>query len=247
MSTFELEVLANAAERQAQPKLNLFDYVTKLILPVLSLSVVIFKKDIQPPMFWSLLAVMVVSFAAGFYHPIAVWLQLRRERREDRRVARKAFPELRKFVHRFEEFIGNQANTLHYVAQCDVCDGNGLRYNALGLPELSIWQAFVKNLAERLDRMDPKRASIAELHHDLSAFFDIVGTYDNAYVSLMFDRLPQSERNALTPKGKSSLNTFQQRFTHFIEDYKNFAKDLSESRPALSDVHYAFSIPKLIS
>src|SRR5258708_37918757 len=110
MSSFELEVLGNAADRQEQPKLSLFDYVTKLFLPGLALLALILKKDIQqqPPMFWSLLAFTVVSFAAGFYRPIAAWVQLRRERREDRRVARQAFPELRKFVHRFEEFIDDQ-------------------------------------------------------------------------------------------------------------------------------------------
>lgn len=247
MSTFELEVLANAAGRQEQPKLSLFDYVTKLFLPGLSLLAMILKKDIQPPMFWSLLAFMVVSFAAGFYHPITAWVRLWRERREDRRVARKAFPELRRFVHRFEEFIRNEGSTLHYIAQCDVCDGDGLRYQALRLPELSVWHAFWKNLADRLDRMDMKRAGISELRHELTAFFDIVGTYNNECVSLLFDRLPQNDRSALTPKAKSSLNSFQQRFTHFIEEYKNFAKDLSESRPALHGVHYMFSIPKPIS
>jgi len=248
MSTFELEVLANA-DCQAQPKLSLFDYVTRLVLPGLSLLAVILKKDMQPSMSWALLAFMVFSLAVGFYHPAAASLRLWSERREDRRVARKAFPELRKFVHRFEEFIDNQfqVGMLYYIAQCDVCDGDGLRYQALRLPDLSVWRAFWKNLADRLDRMDMKRASISELRHELTAFFDIVGTYNNECVSLLFDRLPQNDRNALTPNAKSSLNSFQQRFTNFIQEYKNFAKDLSESRPALNDVHYLFSIPKPIS
>jgi hypothetical protein len=183
----------------------------------------------------------------GFVQPIASACGNWAERRGDRRLAHKAFPELRKFVHRFEEFIGNQGNTLHYITQCDVCDGNGLRYQALRLPELSVWHAFWKNLAERLDRMDVKRASISELRHDLTAFFNMVGTYNNECVSLLFDRMSQNDRSALTPKAKSSLNSFQQRFTHFIQEYKNFAKDLSESRPALHDVDYMFSIPKPIS
>src|SRR5260221_8798764 len=103
MSTFELELLANA-ERPQAPKLNVFDYVTRLVLPGLTLLTVIFKKDMQPPMFWSLLAFMCVSFAAGFYHPAAAMLHNWRERREDRRVARAAFPKLRSFAHRFEKY-----------------------------------------------------------------------------------------------------------------------------------------------
>ncbi len=249
MSTFELEVLANATARQEQPKLTPFDYAAKLFLPGLSVIALILTRNIQPRLSWGLLALAFVSLIVGFHQPIATARRNWAERRKDRRVARKAFPELRKFVHRFEEFIDNQfqAGALYYIVQCDVCDGDGLRYQALRLPDLSVWRAFWKNLADRLDRMDMKRASISELRHELTAFFDIVGTYNNECVSLLFDRLPQNDRNALTPKAKSSLNSFQQRFTNFIGEYKNFAKDLSESRPALKDVNYLFSIPKPIS
>lgn len=244
MSTLELELL-NASQKE--PKLTPFDYATKLFLPGLSVIAVILTRNIQPRVSWGLLALAFVSLIAGFHQPVAAVFRNWAERREDRRVARNAFPQLRKLVHRFEEFIGNQSSTLHYIAQGDVCDGNGLRYNALGLPELSVWHAFWTDLAGRLDRMDMKRVDISQLRYELTAFFDIVGTYNNSCVSLLFDRLPQSERNALTPKAKSSLNSFQQRFTHFLEEYKNFAKDLSESRPALVNVHYIFSIPKPIS
>lgn len=249
MSTFELELLANAPGRQEQPKLTPFDYATKLFLPGLSVIAVILTRNLQPRLSWGLLALAFVSLVVGFVQPIASACRNWAERREDRRIARNAFPELRRFVHRFEEFIGTrfQTGTLHYIAQCDVCDGNGLHYQALRLPELSVWHAFWKNLADRLDRMDMKRANISDLRHELTAFFDLVGTYDNECVSLLFDRLPQNERSALTPKAKSSLNSFQQRFAHFIQEYKNFAKDLSESRPSLNDVHYIFSIPKPIS
>src|SRR5260221_85051 len=132
MSTFELELLAHAADRQA-PQLNVFDYVTRLVLPGLALLTVILKKDIPPLAFWALLAFMFVSFAAGFYHPMTAMFRSWHERREDRRVARKALPELRKFVHRFEEFIDSQTSTLHYITVSDVCEGDGMRYNALRL------------------------------------------------------------------------------------------------------------------
>jgi hypothetical protein len=247
MSTFELEILANAADRQAQPKLSLFDYVTRLVLPGLSLLAVIFKKDIQPPIFWSLLTFMVISFAAGFYHPIAASIRNWSERGEDRRTARAAFPKLRSFAHRFEKFIGGYSDTLHYIAQCDVCQGGGQRYHALGLPDLSVWHAFWKDFTDRLDRMNVKHANILELRYAMMAFFDLVGTYDNQCVSALFDRLPQSERDALTPQAKSSLNSFHIRFTHFLKEYENFAMEVCETRPALNGVHFSFSMPKPIS
>src|SRR6266404_3307028 len=247
MSTFELELFANATDHQAQPKLTLFDYVTKLFLPGLSLLAVIFKKDIQPPMFWSLLAFMVASFAAGFYQPIAASVQDWGERRKNRRVARAAFPKLRSFAHRFEKFIGGYCDTLHYIAQSDVCQGYGQRYHALGLPDLSVWNAFWKDFTGRLDRTDVEHANILELRYAMMAFFDLVGTYDHQCVFALFDRLPQSERDALTPQAKSSLNSFHIRFTHFLEEYKNFATEVCETRPALNGVHFSFSMPKPIS
>jgi hypothetical protein len=246
MSTFELELL-NAAGQQAPPKLSPFDYATKLLLPTVAVLAAAFTKNLQPPMFWALLVFGFISFSAGFYEPTVAKFRYWRERREDRRVARAAFPKLRSFAHRFEKYVGGSADTIHYIAQSDVCDGNGMRYNALGLPNLAVWHAFWKDLTDRLDRMDVKHADILELRHAMSAFFDLVGTYNNQCVSALFDRLPQSERDALTAKAKSSLNSFHIQFTHFLEEYKNFAVDVCESRPTMRGIHFSFAIQKPIS
>jgi hypothetical protein len=247
MSTFELELLANQPDRQAQPKLSLFDYATKLFLPTVLVLAAVFTKNLQPPMFWALLVFGFISFSAGFYDPTVAKLRYWRERREDRRVARAAFPKLRSFAHRFEKYVGGSSDTIHYIAQSDVCQGYGQRYNALGLPELSVWHAFWKDLTDRLDRMDVKRANILELRYAMTAFFDLVGTYNNQCVSALFDRLPQNERDAQTAKAKSSLNSFHIQFTHFLEEYKNFAVDVCESRPAMRGIHFSFAIQKPIS
>jgi hypothetical protein len=153
---------------------------------------------------------------------------------------------LRKFAHQFERFVASSnSETLHYIAQSEVTQGHGLRYNALALPELSVWHAFWKDLTDRLDRTDRKRQeSITELRYELRAFFDLVGTYNNQCAWRLFDGLPLSEREALTPQAKSSLNAFQQRFAHFLREYSNFATDLSESRPALKGIHCGFAVPK---
>jgi hypothetical protein len=246
MSTFELELL-NAAGQQAPPKLSPFDYATKLLLPTVAILVAAFTKNLQPPMFWALLLFGFISFSAGFYDPAVGKLRYWSDRRKDRRVARAAFPKLRSFAHRFEKYVGGSSDTIHYIAQSDVCDGNGLRYNALGLPNLAVWHAFWQDLTDRLDRMDVKHADILELRYAMSAFFDLVGTYNNQCVSVLFDRLPQNERDALTAKAKSSLNSFHIQFTHFLEEYKNFVMDVCESRPAMRGIHFSFAIQKPIS
>lgn len=242
MSTLELELL----RANEQPKNNTFDYVTKLILPAISLAALIATRNIKPALSWPLGIFAIVSFVVGLYQPIVGAFHRWAENRKDRRAAREAFPELRKFVHRFEPFLTmSRPDTLHYIAQSEVSEGHGLRYNALALPELSVWRGFWKDLTDRLDRMDAKRqGNITELRYELSAFFDLVGTYNNQCVWRLFDGLPPSEVQTLTPKAKSSLNAFQQRFAHFLRDYTNFATGLSESRPRLSGIHCGFTVPK---
>lgn len=242
MSTLELELL----RANEQPKNDAFDYVSRLILPGLSLVALIATRNIKPALSWPLGIFAIVSFVVGLHQPITGAFHRWAENRKDRRTAREAFPELRKFVHRFESFLNmSRSDTLHYIAQSEVCDGHGLRYNALALPELSVWLGFWKYLTERLDRMDAKRqGSIAELRYELLAFFDLVGTYNHQCVWRLFDALPSNEVQTLTPKAKSSLNAFQQRFAHFLRDYTNLATDLSESRPALKDIHCGFAVPK---
>lgn len=242
MSTLELELL----RANEQPKNSAFDYVTRLILPVLSLVALIATRNIKPALSWPLGIFAIVSFVVGLHQPILGTLHKWSENRKDRRAAREAFPELRKFAHRFESFLTTSSSeTLHYIAQSEVSEGNGLRYNALALPELSVWHGFWKDLTDRLDRVDAKRqGNIRELRHELSAFFDLVGTYNNQCVWRLFDGLPSSEVQTLTPKAKSSLNAFQQRLAHFLREYTNFATDLSESRPALKGIPCGFAVPK---
>jgi hypothetical protein len=242
MSTLELELL----RANEQPKNGAFDYVTRLILPVLSLAALIATRNIKPALSWPLGIFAIVSFVVGLHQPIMSTLRKWAENRKDRRAAREAFPELRKFVHQFESFLTtSRSDTIHYIAQSEVCEGHGLRYNALALPELSVWHGFWKYLTDRLDRMDARRQrSITELRYELLAFFDLVGTYNHQCVWRLFDGLPPSEVQTLTPKAKSSLNAFQQRFAHFLRDYTNFATHLSESRPTLNGIHCRFAVPK---
>lgn len=246
MKMLELELL-NTEEKP--PKYSAFDYVTRLILPVLSLVALIATRNIKPTLSWPLGAFAIVSFVVGLHQPISSTFRKWAEHWKDRRAAREAFPELRRFVHRFEPFLStSNSDTLHYIAQSEVCQGQSQRYNALALPELSVWHAFWKDLTDRLDRMDAKRQrNVRELRHELSAFFDLVGTYNNQCVWKLFDGLPPNERQSLTPQAKSSLNAFQQRFTRLLHEYADFLKDLSESRPALRSLHSGFAIPKPIS
>jgi hypothetical protein len=57
--------------------------------------------------------------------------------------------------------------------------------------------------------------------------------------------MPQDLQNSLRPHVKSSLNSFQQRYVHFLHTYQEFLKDLIESSviPRESGVYFAHPKP----
>jgi hypothetical protein len=63
-------------------------------------------------------------------------------------------------------------------------------------------------------------------------------------VAQMFERMPQDVQNVVTPKIKSSLNSFEQRFALFLKEYEDFVKHLEDVRPVFHGIPYSFARPK---
>ena len=184
----------------------------------------------------ALVVLACFSFAVGLYPSIASAFRAWRTRKKAGEIAYRAFPELRKFVRRFEDFVdGRKNNTLHYIAQSDLCQGNGATYNKLGLPDMAIWSGFRNFFCARIEREEP---TILALRQAIEEFHHLVGSYNNQCAAVVFEPLPQDLHAGMNPKIRSSLNSLQQRLSGFLflSDYQDFAKDLAESTPALSDV-----------
>jgi hypothetical protein len=154
----------------------------------------------------------------------------------------KHSPNLSNWVRRFEDFVdGRQSNTLHALVQNELCQGNGAIYNSLLLPDMGIWTGFRDFFAQRLEKEKP---TLSALRRATFEFHHLVGTYNNQCVALVFERLPPELQNAMTAKAKSSFNSLQQRLLSLLTAYQDFAKNLAESCPALSDVPRYFALPK---
>jgi hypothetical protein len=88
------------------PKPSGFDYLTKLVVPVLALvALILTRSPRQTALTWALLAVAVISLLAGFYSQLFGWIRRRLAAWRDERTARQEFLALRGFVQRFGEFV----------------------------------------------------------------------------------------------------------------------------------------------
>ncbi len=231
-------------EKQEVTKPSGFDLLSKLVLPALSLIALIVAqlKQQQTAILWGLLSFAFLSIAVGFYPRIKTrteaWIQVQRGEKE----AWRRFSEFRKYVRQFGEFSGAQTNdTLHYIVSSELCRNNMSDFGKLGLPTVGFFNGFWYHFNLRVEQQKP---SLAGLRQAIQEFGNLVGTYNNNCVVIVFERLPQDVQASLTPQVKSSLNAFQQRFVRFLQSYQEFLKDLVESGVIPREINVYFSYPK---
>ncbi|MGD0325771.1 MAG: hypothetical protein ABSD45_18745 [Terriglobia bacterium] len=251
MSRQALSDLLDPHEPEKPPKLTIFDYVTKLILPVLALvAVILTRSQKQTALAWGLLGFAFLSLLAAFYPQIASFVKEQARSRRDERIAKRAFPELRKLIYRFGEFVGSNSDTLHYIFQSEVCGNNPYMVTTrLGLPSLDIFQGFWATVR---DQAASEKPNLASFRGTASAFNMLVALYNNHCMYVVFERLPQElwaqvsglpkqveeqvdwERMGRRPPGqladsaRRSLEACRERFNAFLDAYENFLGSLDE-------------------
>ena len=241
MNQFDLGLYQGSSE-PAIRKRSAFEYIASLGLPALAIIATLVSGGNHPRILLALVVAVFLSVGLVFYPSIYVLLRAWRGRKRADQLARRTFPDFRKFVRRFQDFVdGRQNNTLHYIVQNDLCQGNGAIMNRLALPDMAIWSGFRDFFANRVELDEP---TISNLRRGMEEFHFLVGTYNNQCVAAVFDRLPRELQADMTPRAKSSLNSLQQRLSSFLSEYQDFAKDLAESTPALKDVPQYFALPK---
>jgi hypothetical protein len=223
-------------------KPSAFEYIASLGLPALAIVAAILAGRQQRRIAIAFVILACASYAIGLYPSIASALRRWRAHRRAEAIARSAFPEFRKFVRRFENFVdGQQHDTLHDIAQSDLCQGNGSAYNKLGLPDMIMWSSTWRFFADRVEYEEP---TILELHRAIEEFHNLVGSYNDLCVAVVFERLPQDLQAGITPETRVSLNSLQQRLSSFLSDYQDFVNELADATPALKDVPRYFALPK---
>lgn len=227
-----------------ETKTSNLELTARVVIPILALIAFVVANVYGkwPRLSWVLVGVAVFFGVLGHYSALKRVVLKWKARWKDRRTAKKAFPELQEFVRRFAQFVNRQTNdTLHYIVESDIYRGQPALRADCQLPNQDIWIVMRQYFFDRIERQ-PK--TMKELRPALSEFQYLVASYNTFCVTPIFDLLPAEIRRQLTPPVLGKLNLFQQKFRSFLEDYQLFAERLSESRPALKEISYPFSMPK---
>jgi hypothetical protein len=189
---------------------------------------------------WLFVAFGVLIIITAIYKPLEIQYRSWSERRKDRRVAREHWPKFRTYVHRFGDFVSTQTNTtLHYIIANEVTEPTRTELNKL-LVNNSLWYGFWHSFMGRVDRESPV---LSELAYAVEEFHHLVSQYGNFCIAPIFERFPEQLRPTLTEQSKVKLNTFRERYGHFVNEYMAFAKQLSESRPQLQRLPHYLTYP----
>ena len=228
-------------------KPSLFDVITKLLLPALTLAAFVLGqiKGVSQRIEWTLLGATVILVAFGFaFAPVAAKIRQMRERSRDVCATRDALPELKRLARTFSEFVSNgRQDTLQAIYQAELCQHRGDLLAVLPIQQFSLWYSFAHFFNLRVERHSPDPH---ELQTTLQEFHSLVGSYNNCCVTPIFERFPDQLQSALTPRVRSSLNGFQLRFVLFLKEYEDFVKQLEITRPVFSGLPYTFVVPKAL-
>jgi hypothetical protein len=241
------DFFARTANAPAQKKPTLFDVITKLLLPSLTLAAFVLGqiKGVSPRIEWALFTGTIVLAMFGFaFVPLSAKVRRMREQSRDTKATLDALPELTRLARTFSEFVSNgRQDTLQAIYQAELCQHRGDLLAVLPIQQFSIWYRLAHFFDLRVERLtsDPR-----ELQTALQEFHNLVGSYSNCYVTPIFERFPDQLKSALTPRVRSSLNGFQLRFVLFLKEYEDFVKQLEITRPVFSGLPYMFVIPKAL-
>jgi len=196
----------------------------------------------RPRLSWTVIALAVFFTILTYYSTLKKWFTEGKARWDDRRTAKKVFPELQEFVRRFAPFVNRQtSDTLHYIVESDIWQSRPALRVDCQLPNVDIWVYQRQYFSDRLDRQ-PK--TMKELRPALMEFHYLVASYNNFCVAPILELVPANVRAAITPPVLAKLNLFQQKFRSFLQDYQLFAERLSDARPTLKGIPSAFNMPK---
>lgn len=229
-------------ESDDRVRLAPLDFVTRLVFPLAFLLVTVAQLDPQSPWYWIGLGLAILSFGIGIYHPTIAGLRRWLAQRRDRRQAREAYPEFRRFVTRFGQFVDTDAkHDLEEIIRRELRRENVTTRDALGMARKRLFQGFWYHLDKRTRRRNPE---FGEFLDAVSEFNHLVTRYLRETVAPVFDGMPDDVRSSLPARARQELEAFREKLIRFIEDYDEFKARLRDSLETSSFTDAYLSRPK---
>lgn len=219
-------------EAQQPASIDLFDIVTRLVLPLALVLVAVAQLDVETVWYWVVLGLAVLSFIVGIYHPTKNSVEKWRARRRDMRRARDAYPEFKRFVIRFGAFVDTDAqHDLGTIVERELQRPKVTSRDKLGMTRERVFQGFWHHLHKRLHRQTPR---LEEFLDTVSEFNHLVRSYLRDSVRPVFDEMPRETRSRLPEAARGDLKAFREKLTRFVEDYDEFKTRLHDSLESCS-------------
>lgn len=241
LSTFELELL-EAQNHTKKP--SGYDRVKDILLPGVAAAGTIVSIVLDKPVSvtWAMALVTMAFTGYSAYPPIIAAIRRRIANAADENAARHYFPQFLQFVQRYGNFVDSRTcDTLHALVGSSLTEPSRSELlKRLGTPNVALWNTRCHFFSQRMNRVRP---SFVELQSAFQEFHSMVAEFNSYCVTPIFEHLPEGLRSGLTHRDKSMLNGFQQNFAHFLDDYMEFGKEMVESRPGFSSMHYYVSRP----
>lgn len=235
----------SSEEKQKKQDKWTFDVWAKLVVPSLALIAFIIAQLLEQAsgLLWGLLGLVILSIIGGLSPTIKGrmnrWLGTAR----DRRVARKAYPEFKRFLRQFQEFTDTtwgRTDTFHGIIN-EMQHQEAKIVERLQLVPPDIFHNRSYYLGCRAEKQTPNLTNFVLLVQETNA---AVNAYSYHCVMIVFERLPQDVRRQISENARSSLEDFRQRFVHFLDEYAKYLRNLDESFGERRNIVFSFPRPK---
>lgn len=215
-------------QRKEPSKLSLFDYVTRLGVPLVFAFIAILQRPAESWRFWTPLGLAFVSFVIGIYHPSKTRLEQWLAWRRDKKRARTAYPRLKRFIARFGRFVEpDGSDALGRVVRKELQEERVTNRDELGATRERLFERFWSHLHNRLTRQDPDFEAVLA---SISEFNTLVSQYVFQTVQPVYEGIPQEvELDQIPEDAKRELEAFREQLVRFLDEYGEFVEELAES------------------
>ena len=216
-----------------EPKQSLFERFAKLIVPVVATIGVFFQQK-HWAVAMGLIALAVISLLIGEVPKLWRWLNERRARKHEEKIAEQAFDDLKGWIQKFLEFTTvSTTDSFYGIVWSRLCGSNMDHFESLHIPPLQLFADFARILAWRTDEPKPSRTILKQSIGELNS---LVGLYCTFCVCPIYERVPTKLRpevlkNFATENLEDAFIQFRERFDRFLEEYMSFLKALDRKLP----------------
>lgn len=199
-----------------------FKIVTAIAIPIASMVIAALLQR-NRVVFWAVLGFGLISVLIGSYPLLRPKFSTAARRRRERLIVRQRYPEFRKYLLRFGDFVDNRtSDTLHYTCQSDLCGSVSTNMDSLHMAPAEIFAVSWSYLNDRTQTV-PEPTAFKSAVRELSSLVGLYGTYS---VRPVFEFFPAVLRPALTDNVKAKLEDFRERLVGFQDRYFEFLKEL---------------------